>query len=154
MNLCLPWRVPYVLTFLGAFLLAWPAALPAPAAAQQAFVEDELRELVEGLRNGTLRPSFVSRECELTIQDGADAEAVKHFIATYLQVPEALALSAICDAITLAIKDGEITVETLMLVNQEDDDAPKATEIGRLLRIIYFRHRETSTAALDAEATQ
>ena len=149
-----PWRLPKVLTFLSALLLAWPVNLPAPAAAEQPFAEAKIRELVEGLQNGTLPPYFVSEACRLEMQSDPKGEDLREIMTTYLEVPPELALSAFCDALVAIVRSGDVTLEGLLRIARNEKDAAMGLEVGRFLRAIFYAHRRTSTASLEGATAQ
>jgi hypothetical protein len=125
-----------------------------PTAAQPSFDEKDIVRLVEGLRNGTMRPSFVSKECTQGMADTPDGEQLREVMATYLEVPDALALSAFCEALVQGIKTRDLTTEGLLLVSRQGKDAATFLEVGHFLRVIYFSHRLTTSVSLEGEALQ
>ena len=147
-------RLPKTLTLLSALAVALWVTQAEPASAQQSFSETEIRELFESLQNGTLRPSYASKECHLQLKSDPEGDPTREFMATFLEVPPEYALSAFCDALVLAIKTGDVTLEGLMLLAGQSNDAAMLLEAGRVLRAIFYLHRRTSTASLDRVAPQ
>ena len=150
----LPRRLPRVLTFLSALVLASLMILPAPATAQQPFSESEIRDLIEGLQNGTVRPSYVSEECRLEFQADPEGEGLREVMSTFLKVPPEIALSAFCDALVLAIKSGDLTLEGLVRIARQKNDPAMFLEVGHLMRAVFHAHRQTSTASLEGATAQ
>ena len=128
--------------------------LAEPAVGQEWFSTTDITRLVEGLKNGTLSPAYVSSECERDVVQGPEGENLRQVISTYLEVPEPLAQGAFCRALVQAIRDGELTTEGLVKVARQKIDADTFLEVGRILRAVYFAHRRTTTASLEGQELQ
>lgn len=131
-------------------LAAWPAA---PLRAQ---VMDSatIRELVEGLRSGTISSAYASSECSGSFADTPDSVETLQVLSTYLEVPAELAASAFCSALVHTIVRGDIGVESLLAINREEADAPLLHAAGRILRAVYFAHQRATTISAEAAATR
>jgi hypothetical protein len=138
--------LPFAVIFLAAAAMA---QAPAPALAQQVSDEQDMRDLYDGLRNGTLPPAFVSEECRKYLADSEEDEGLDEFLAGYLEVPVELGEAAFCASLVQAIKDGAVPLETLAVIARERHDAAMYREVGRLLRAVYFTHRSTTTASAE-----
>ncbi len=101
-------------------LVAWPAA-PLHA---QIMDSQTIRELVDGLRSGTISSVYASSECSGAFAAAPDSEDTLRVISTFLEVPTELAASAFCTALVHTIVRGDIGVESLLAINQEEVDAP------------------------------
>lgn len=133
---------------LAAALLSSPAAVQ-PAMAQNPFAEDDIRRIVEGLRDGTYSVRYASDECQRGFGKDPAVQDLREVMSTFLEVPEDLAVAAFCGALAQAIKDGEITADGMLLVSRNGRDAASALEIGRILRAVYFSHVVTTTASAE-----
>ncbi|MGF1628322.1 MAG: hypothetical protein ACFCUT_02525 [Kiloniellaceae bacterium] len=123
------------------------AHMPAPLAAQQPLVEDEVLSFVEGLQNGTLPPALASEDCRRQMEQDPGIADFLQVMATYLEVPEAMALSAFCTALVRAVRAGDLTAGGLAVVARQKMDAAMLLEVGRILRAVHFSHRLTTTAS-------
>jgi hypothetical protein len=131
-------------TFVAALAVQAP-----PSLAQAPFTEDDMRRMVDGLRDGTLSVAYASGECRRSLEDDPAGKGLEQVMATFLEVPEDLALSAFCRALVQAIKAGELSADGLMLVSRDGRDPATALEIGRILRATYFSHVVTTTASAE-----
>ena len=128
--------------------------LAQPAVGQQWFSTADITRLVEGLKNGTFSPAYVSKECESDIVEGSEGDNLRQVMSTYLEVPEPLAQGAFCRALVQAIIDDELTVEGLVKVARQRMDAGTFLEVGRILRAVYFAHRRMTTASIEGQELQ
>lgn len=133
----------------AAVLVASSAWFTTPSLAQSPLVEDEIRSMVDGLRDGTLSVAYASDECRRGLQEEPDAKDLEEVMGTFLEVPEELALAAFCRALAQAIKAGELSAEGLVLVSRDGRDPATALEVGRILRAVYFAHVKTTTASAE-----
>lgn len=138
----------------GLAALALAALLLQPAEAQSDLDAAEIRLLVEGLQNGTLSFSYASAECARGLAEEADEENMRQVMATYLDVPDEIALAAFCDGMMRAIVAGDLGVDSLLAVNREKVDATMLREFGRILRVVYFAHRRSTSISAEARAPQ
>lgn len=145
-------RLPKPRILLGAMAVVLWATQPTLLAAQESLEESEIRDLVEGLQNGTLQPSFASEQCHLGLQDDPQGDDLREFVSGYLEVPPETALPAFCDALVQVIKARTITLESLLTVVRQQGEAAGFLEVGRLLRAVYFSHLRASTASLERPA--
>lgn len=134
--------------------LATSVSAAQPARAQDAFAEDDIRRMADGLRSGTLSVSVAADECRRGLDAESSAQEMREVFAAFLEVPEDYGLAAFCRALAQAIKDGEITAEGMVLVGRAGDDAATALEVGRLLRAVYFSHVITTTASAEGRRPQ
>jgi hypothetical protein len=145
-------RLPKPRILLGAMAVVLWVTQPTPVAAEEPFEESEIRDLVEGLQNGTLRPSFASEQCQLGLRDNPQGEDLREITSGYLDVPPETALPAFCDALVRVIQSRTITLESLLTIVRKQGEAAGFLEVGRLLRAIYFSHLRASTASLKRTA--
>lgn len=138
---------------LAAALLSSLAAAP-PTNAQDAFAEDDIRRMADGLRNGTLPVAVAADECRRGLDADPTAPDLREAFATFLEVPEDYGLAAFCRALAQAMKDGKITAEGMVLVSRDGSDAATALEVGRILRAVYFSHVVTTTASAEGRRLQ
>ena len=142
-------RLDLVRHWTAATFVAALAVLAPPSLAQAPFAEDDVRRMVDGLRDGTLSAAYVSDECRRSLEDDPAGKDLEQGMATFLEVPEDLALSAFCRALVQAIKAGELSADGLALVSRDGRDPATALEIGRILRAVYFSHVVTTTASAE-----
>lgn len=142
-------RLDLVRHWTAAAFVAALAVLAPPSLAQAPFAEDDIRRMVEGLRDGTLSVAFASDECRRSLEDDPAGKDLEEVMATFLEVPEDLALAAFCRALMQAIKSGELAADGLVLVTRDGRDPATALQIGRLLRATYFSHVVTTTASAE-----
>jgi hypothetical protein len=133
---------------LAVALVSSPTAVQ-PALAQNIFAEDDIRRMVEGLRNGTYSVRYASEECQRGFGDDPAVQDLREVMSTFLEVPEDLAVAAFCDALAQAVKDGEVTADGMVLVSRNRRDAASALEVGSILRAVYFSHVVTTTASAE-----
>jgi hypothetical protein len=138
----------------GLAVLALAALLLQPARAQSDLDAAAIRLLVEGLQNGTLSFSHASAECTRGLAEETDNENVRQVMATYLDVPDSIALSAFCDGLMRAIVSKDLGVDSLLAVNRKEPDATMLREFGRILRAVYFAHRRTTSVSAEARVPQ
>src|SRR3546814_1012835 len=102
--------------------------LAAPSLAQPSFAEDDIRRMVEGLRDGTLSVTFASDECRRGLEEDPGGKDLKEAMAGFLEVPEDFALTAFCRALATAIKAGDVSAGGLVLVRRDGPDPLDALE--------------------------
>ena len=140
----LPQRLAYAFAVSA---MALYIAAQAPADAQQIFAGQDIHKLVQDLRDGTLELSYASDQCRRDVMDDPDEQDIRQLMATFLDVPEDLSIQAFCTALVQALRDNELSEQTLLAVNHQIKDAGAFMEVGRLLRAVYFSHRLNTTAS-------
>ena len=126
--------------------LAW---LATPSLAQTPLVEDDIRRMVDGLHDGTLSITYASDECRRSLEEDPGGKDIMEVMAGFLEVPEDFAPAAFCRALAQAIKVGDVSADSLVIVSREGRDPATALEIGRILRAVYFSHVVTTTASAE-----
>lgn len=147
-------RWPSARDLAAALTVASLACLAAPSLAQPAFVEDDIRRMVDGLRDGTLSVTFASDECRRGLEEDPDGSDIKEVMAAFLEVPEDFGLAAFCRALAQAIKAGDVSADAMVLVSRDGRDPATALEIGSILRAVYFSHVVTTTASAEGRKPQ
>ena len=129
-----------------------------PAMAQDAFAEDDLRRMADGLRNGTISIDSASDECLTALEKHPIREDLQEVMAGFLEVPEGIAGEAFCRALMRGIKSGDVSVDRVaQMIEGGRNPAPNpagALEFGRLLRAVYFSHVVTTTASAEGRRPQ
>jgi hypothetical protein len=141
-------RWPSARDLVAALTVASLAWLAAPSLAQPAF-EDDIRSMVDGLRDGTLSIAFASDECRRGLEEDPAGNDIEEVMAGFLEVPEDFGLAAFCRALVRAIKAGDVSADGMVLVSRDGRDPATALEIGSILRAVYFSHVVTTTASAE-----
>lgn len=122
-----------------------------PARAQDAFAEDDIRLMVDSLRNGTISVPAAADDCRRALDEESSAPEMREVFAGFLEVPADYGLAAFCRALAQAIKDGKVSADSMVLVGRNGGDAATALEVGRLMRAVYFSHVVTTTASAEGQ---
>ena len=147
-------RWPSARGLAAALTIASLPLLAAPSLAQSSFVEDDIRRMVEGVRDGTLSVAFASDECRRGLEEDPGGKEIKEVMAGFLEVPEDFGLAAFCRALVQAIKAGDVSADAMVLVSRDGRDPATALEVGGILRAVYFSHVVTTTASAEGRKPQ
>jgi len=138
---------------LAAALLSSLAAVP-PAMAQQGPSEKEVRAFAEAVQDGSLSASQAHATCTQQFESDPSAKDVREVMSTFLEVSEADAISALCEALVRAIKADALTADELADTVRKSDEADLGVKVGRLLRTIYFSHTSVAAATVEGRAAR
>ena len=126
-----------VILGLATFLGLGPCAA---LAAGSTDLDRQLLEAVDGLRSGALAPDDATELCANDLAASDDGADFREVMTTFLDVPSADAIPALCRAVVHGVVAGTITDDNLRPVLGTTNKNTEAFEAGRLLRAVYFAH--------------